>query len=467
MVKYCEARSVPSDSAAGGFPSGKRFLALADRKGRVSVSPRSRSRYTDSDPHRKEKIMRREYIPMPKPVLALVFLLATGGAWGQDSSSLAKERKVEIGGKQYLLTSRLKAVLLGIFTYQFDHVQGKAILDSTLSRIGRTEGWTVDRVANANDVTAAKLANYQVFFGDYISNWTSPSFPVAGRVALQEFVESKGRGLFLMHSSGDATATAWDWFRTYVQPSHYNGEAYRNGASSGKVGVFKGYQNNPSAVGHPILQGIGWGGKDSTTWSNNELHSFDKPILDPAITPAHWQGLLSLNAATCGTPNNCGNGGYNYSSMGGNWPVAWTFPLKKGNIGYFMEGHDLTTLNSMTQAVWDRFFRQFLYYIAGYDTTAVTAVAHPGAGAGGAQAAYAVDASGITFHPGAQPGVLITKAGAHIVGLYDLSGKKIREVRGAASPIDYGFASELAGKSGIYVLRVRASGAVRSRMYAF
>lgn len=408
----------------------------------------------------------------------VAFGIACLGSAQAQTASLAEQRTETIGGKQYLLTSHLskkpenktaanaRGVLLGIFTYGFDHVQGKANLDSTISRIGRGEGWTVDRVTNGNDVTTAKLANYQVFFGDYISGWTNPTFPTAGRTAIQDFVETSGKGLFIQHSSGDATNTSWTWFRTYAHPCHYNGEAGRNAASTGKVGVFKGYQNNPSGVGHPILEGIEWGGKDSTTWQSNELHTFDKNILDASITPAGWRGLLSLNAATCGTPNTCGNGGYNYSNgAGGNWPISWTFPLKKGNIGYFMEGHDLTTMTSMTQATWDRYFKQFMYFLAGYDTASVTTTVNPSRKDAGAP--YAIDASGITFHPNAQPGVLVSKAGNHIVALYDVSGKLIREERSRVSPIDYDFSADLAGKHGVYVLRVAAPGVTRSQKFVF
>lgn len=394
----------------------------------------------------------------------------------QAQTSLAEQRTETIGGKQYLLTSHLskkaenktpanaRGILVGIFTYGFDHVQGKGNLETTLKRIGTAEGWNVESITSGNDVTTAKLANYQVFFGDYISGWTNPTFPTAGRTALQDFVETDGKGLFVQHSSGDATNNSWTWFRTYVHPCHYNGEAGRNSASTGKVGVFKGYQNNPSAVGHPILEGIEWNGKDSTTWQSNELHTFDKNILDASITPAHWQGLLSLNATTCGTANTCGNGGYNYSNgAGGNWPVSWTFPLKKGNIGYFMEGHDLTTMNSMTQPIWDKFFKQFMYYLAGYDTTAVTSVNPSRYQGGGSGSAYEIDPSGITFHPAGQTGVLITKPGSHVVTLFDMSGRKVREERGATSPVDYDFTGDLAGKHGLYVMRVSVSGASRTQ----
>jgi hypothetical protein len=408
----------------------------------------------------------------------VAFGMAFLGLPQAQTASLAEQRTETIGGKQYILTSHLskkpenktaanaRGVLLGIFTYGFDHTQGKVNLDSTISRIGRGEGWTVDRITSGNDVTPAKLANYQVFFGDYISGWTKSTFPTTGRTALQDFVETAGKGLFIQHSSGDATDNSWTWFRNSVHPCHYNGEANRNAASTGKVGVFKGYQTSISGVGHPILEGIEWGGKDSTTWQSNELHTFDKNILDPSITPVGFRGLLSLNAATCGTPNNCGSS-YNYASgAGGNWPVSWTFPLKKGNIGYFMEGHDLTTQTSMTQAIWDRYFKQFMYFMAGYDTVAVgPSAVNPSRN--DANVSYGIDASGITFHPGSQPGVLVSKAGSHIVTLYELSGKMIREEKGRASPVDYDFSADVAGKHGVYVLRVAVSGKIRSQKFVF
>jgi hypothetical protein len=127
-----------------------------------------------------------------------------------------------------------------------------------------------------------------------------------------------------------------------------------------------------------------------------------------------------------------------------------------------MEGHDLNTMNSMTQAIWDRYFKQFMYYLAGYDTVAVPTAVNPSR-RNGDNAAYAVDPSGITFHPGNQAGVLITKPGNHIVTLYDLSGKKVREERSRVSPIDYDFSADVAGKRGVYVLRVAVPGLSRSQ----
>src|SRR6185295_18252366 len=200
----------------------------------------------------------------------------------------------------------------------------------------------------------------------------------------------------------------------------------------------------------PIMEGIGWGGAnpDTVTITGMELHTFDKAITNSSITPANWQGLLGLNAATCGRANTCSGGSYNYTTAGGpnGWALSWTFPAKKGSVGYFMEGHDLVTMNNMTRVVWDKYFKQFMYYIAGYDTVPVgTSIHNPNLD-------FALDASGVTFHP-ADMGVLINKAGNHVVDVFDMTGHKVREIRGSRVPVDYNLGNELKGsKHGVYVM---------------
>ncbi len=400
------------------------------------------------------------------------FVLAIAAGFGlvnlatAQTKSLAQERTETINGNQYLLTSKLKAIVLGEFTFGFDHTVAYPNMDSTISRIGRQEkpAWTIGRMKTANQVTAASLANYQIFFANYISGMgggRNGGFTSVQQAALQDFVEVKGNGLFLIHSSGDSPVNpSWPWYASTVHPCHYTGEAGAGAAAStGRVGIWS--QNAKAAKSHPIMQGINWGGSnpDSVSIIGNELHTFDKAISNPAITPAKWQGLLGLNATTCGTPNTCSGNAYNYTTAGGpsGWPISWTFPAQKGNIGYFMEGHDLITMNSMTQVMWDKFFKQFMYYMAGYDTTAVVGIKT------GQNLNMGVDQSGITFHPDQEAGVLITKAGNHLVSLFGIDGHKVAEEKGNKTPIDYNFATNLKGlHSGLYIMRVAVPGAVRS-----
>jgi hypothetical protein len=77
-----------------------------------------------------------------------------------------------------------------------------------------------------------------------------------------------------------------------------------------------------------------------------------------------------------------------------------------------------------------------------------------------------LDASGITFHPSDQAGVLISKPGSHIVTLFDMAGHKVKELRGSRVPVDYNLGGELKGaRTGIYVLRVNVAGAVRTKRF--
>ncbi len=416
---------------------------------------------------------------MFRPVFGIAFGLSLGlvslvQAQTTDTTDLAKERVVTINGKTYDLKSKLKGILMGDFTYGFNHTVGYPNLDSTITRIGRAENpkWTVDWVQGngevASKITTANLSKYQVFFANYISSFGqagNSQIKAPAQAALQSFVEDSGKGIFLQHSSGDSRYTAgnnpWPWYFT-IYPAQYNGEAGAGGqASVGKVGIWG--ENNKAAKQHPVLQGINWNGSDSVTINPGmELHTFQYVMTNPTVKPAGWQGLIGLNPSTCGSPNSCGNGGYNYtteSAKGGAWgyPISWTAPQKKGTVGYFMEGHDQNTMKSMTTAVWDRYYRQFMYYLAGYDSTLITPIALKH------DLNMGVNKSGITFHPSEEAGVLITKAGYHTVGLYDIAGHKITEERGNKTPIDYNFSASLNGlRSGVYIMRVAVPGAARS-----
>src|SRR5256885_239005 len=139
---------------------------------------------------------------MGRFVLASALVVAATGTAMAQTAPLAKERTVTANGKSYLLKSRLRSILIGSFTYGFNHTVGSPNLESTLKRIGTAEGWTVDVTTNGDDVTAAKLGGYQVFFANFISN-IAQSGSFKGAKAVQDFVEVGGNGAFVMHSTGD------------------------------------------------------------------------------------------------------------------------------------------------------------------------------------------------------------------------------------------------------------------------
>ena len=391
-----------------------------------------------------------------KPAFAAVLAacLALAGAVRAQTVPLAKERVITKDGKQYML----KSILIGSWTYGFNHTVGYPNLETTIKRIGAAEGWTVDLTNPTNkgsEVTAVNLAKYQVFIANFIGYWAqSGQFPAAGKTALQDFVEVKGNGVFLMHSAGDSGPSQnWPWFYEAVHPVLYNGESERVHVSA-PVAI------PATAKTHPVMEGINFAGKDTVIFPQGEWHTFQKLITE--VVPKA-DIFLKMDGTKCtlnGSGSNCGLGYTKYSTPGG-YPASWTFPDKKGTVGYFMEGHDLVTMQAMTQPVWDRFFKQFMYHMAGYDTTAVTS----GITDKNLQGMEAgLDKSGVTFHSAdGHAGVFISKPGLHIVSLFDMSGHRIKQIRGHKTPVDYDMDAELAGaRSGVYVMRAVVAGAVRT-----
>jgi Trehalose utilisation len=385
--------------------------------------------------------------------VSATLLLGLAAMSQAQTASLARQRVVTVGGKSYQLTSKLKTLLVGDFFYNYDHHQNNSPQNmiSTLNRVAKTEGWTVDLTTDGNSVTATKLKGYQVFFGNYISSWASSNgFPTANRTAIQEFVENQGGGVFILHSTGDSkVSTKWDWYYNVAHPVGYEHE-------SSRVTVSAPVAIPPAARTHPIMDGIKFNGKDTVIFTQGEWHTFAKIIT--SIYPKA-DVLLSMDGSHCtkgGTGSNCGVSldVVNYNVPGG-YPASWTFPDKKGTIGYFMEAHDLVTMQCMGTAVWDKFFTQFLYYIAGYDSIVVPTTIRPGK----SETSFAVDQSGITFHPDDQAGVYISKSGSHVVSLFDMAGHKVQEIRGNKAPVDYNLESDFKGaKAGIYVMRVALAG---------
>jgi hypothetical protein len=386
-------------------------------------------------------------------ILSLVVGLA-GASQAAQAPSLAKQRTITKDGKSYVLTSKLKSILIGDFFYNFDHHTSNSPqnLALTLQRLGQAEGWNVEVITNSNGVTAAELKDHQVFFANYISQWAR-HFPAANQTAVQDFVENQGGGVFLQHSSGDSRESEnWPWYFNVMHPVEYYHESAFNNV---RAPVFIPQE----AKTHPVMEGINFEGKDTVIFPHGEWDSFNKIITDVRPDAAV---LLKMDGAKCtrgGTGTNCGTL-YNYSIPGG-YPASWTFPAKKGTIGYFMEGHDQVTMNAMTQPVWDRFYKQFMYHMAGYDTVEVPL----GLARGAKDPEFAVDPSGVTFHSTDQAGVFINKAGRHVVSLFDMKGHKIKEIRGDKFPVDYDLGGELKkARGGVYVMRVAlAGGLVRSK----
>jgi hypothetical protein len=369
--------------------------------------------------------------------------------------SAAYSRTVKVNGHDVLIKSRLKSLMVTSFFFNYNHQYGIPNLVSTMQRIGTKEGFSVVEAKTKDDVTAASLAKVQVLFGNYISSWASkPDFGAPGRAAVQSFVEGGG-GVFIMHAAGDSrlgNPTPWPWFFSTAHPTVYVGE----GTKSGTAPVFIA----KTAKAHPVMDGINFAGHDTVTFNKGEWHQFSKSI--SAEVPS-VEILLRMDY-TKNTDAEASFAGYKIDPAG--YPCSWTFPVKAGRIGYFMEGHALETMNDFNRGgdagnpMWDKFFTQFMYYMAGYDTV-TTAVKGPRT-----DKEFAVNRDGITFHPQDEVGVMISEAGNHQVTLFDMSGRKMKEYKGATFPIDYNFSDAMQGaKSGVYVVRAALGRNIKSKRF--
>jgi hypothetical protein len=379
-------------------------------------------------------------------------LLLTASGWGQTPSAAYSRVITNPDGSKQMITSRLKSLLITNFTYGYNHKVGIPNLIATMQRIGAKEGWKVDVAAAGTDLTAAKLKGYQVLFANYISYWAQKTgFPAAGKTAVEDFVNKDGGGLVIMHATGDSKITTnWDWFYNVAHPTLYVGE----GTKSGTAPVFI----PTTARNHPVMDGIKFAGHDTLTFNGGEWHQFSKNIYD--VQPKA-EVLLKMDW-TKNTDAEAGFAGY---KIPGGYPCSWAFPAGKGYIGYFMEGHDQGTMDDFNRGgdpknpMWDKYWTQFMYYLAGYESATVTADPR-------AQLDFRLDDDGITFHPENAPGVLISAKGAHRATLIDMTGRTLKEYRGSAGPIDYDFTSALQGaRGGVYVMRIAVGNHVKSKRF--
>src|SRR4051812_27616919 len=112
-----------------------------------------------------------------KAVFAVVTILVSSVfPLNPNSVPLAKTRIIHPNGNSneaMLVQSKLKSILIANFNYGFTHSVSTGNMTSTLLRIGLQEGWRVDTITREEELTEARLKNYQVLFANNISQWAS------------------------------------------------------------------------------------------------------------------------------------------------------------------------------------------------------------------------------------------------------------------------------------------------------
>lgn len=373
---------------------------------------------------------------------AIVLCAALGNGWPQARVSLAEQRTITVNGQSKLVTSKLsrlnantsrvRSVMNLNFTFGFHHYEGKSVIGSMLNRFAAQEGWTVthfhfqDRnhpaIDDRSKITLAELNKNMVIFANHISNWGNQgNSPL--NLAVQDYLEHTGGGMVLMHGSGDSQEAGWTYYREKLHPVNFR---FSGNIRPGTI--FR----PASAIAHPVLEG---GILSEGKVINGEWYDYQNHIsrMNPLA-----EVLMMVDPASCSDCNLIG-----VDILPGGTPISWVMPVGKGWVGYFGEGHSDQTLTQFTQEVWDRFFKQMLFYVAGYDTTSLVS----------ALPAYFRNHSGISFDPTAMA-VFIEKPDYHKVGLYDAQGTNHGEFSGRGVA-EYNFEENRRKlRNGVYVLRV-------------
>lgn len=298
-----------------------------------------------------------------------------------------------VNGKQMKFTSKLKKVIELNFTLNFNHAEGKPIIDQYLGRVavdyagtGKDSAFSIKKFVGGSGGTSAGLPNPvptlndlmsgEVIVDNNISNMNDiPSKNAAFATAFETAVKTNGRGVLGFHGSGDG-GTGWSFYTNELHPVDYHAHGNRTPAPV--------YLNETEAK-HVVNEGILATGtqkavpmgtdasgavvtKTVTTRNmTNEWYKFGRPLLTDTKTKDLATCFMRYDPASTDLEPQ-------YRYPGGN-PFVWQIKIGAGKAMYLPPGHapdELTTGNSFDGGSGDleKFYAQALFYLAGYDTAA-------------------------------------------------------------------------------------------------
>ncbi len=282
---------------------------------------------------------------MRKPIILLFVLISvlTGVLCGQ--TPLAKERVIEIDGKQYRLTSKLKSLINLDFAFGYHHYDGKPLITETLEKLAQQEGWDYQHITDHTQVTPELLAPHQVAVGNSISAFNNGDFSDSSENAVQQFVENGG-GFFSVHGTGDGEGDEWPWYDEVFYPVDYQGHAQRTNCP-----IYR-YE---TAREHVVLEGL-------EALDKSELFG-EWYRLGSDISSSYPDAEILFETFKDDCP-----GAYSLHDIEYSQERIWIIPIGQGRHLFFPFGHDSLEAASFPDNTWDQFFLQGLYYVAGYDT---------------------------------------------------------------------------------------------------
>ncbi len=387
-----------------------------------------------------------------------------------------------VNGNGVKYTSKLTNLVELNFTFGNGHLEGKQVIDASLTRIAKNYGaagkdaFTIKRFASSNSGAAVgeqvQFTLTDLLAGEVIVNNNLSYLPqlntknAAEATAFETAVKTNGRGVLGFHGSGDGGGE-WPFYTNELHPVSYHGHATRTPGP-----VYK----DVSREKHIVLEGILEknttkatvpDGVDATTGAEklatnvntrnmtNEWYQFGRNLLtDPKFTTL-LTPLLKYD------PRNLGDAlPETYRYKGGN---VYTFLLKvgTGRVSYVPAGHQDDELTAPGTTFdggtgdYDRYVAQTLFYLAGYKTEVCAGTACDGLPVVGADEML----TGQTYKGTtalinrAQPGFTSLFDRGYDARLTDVQGRIVERKTGKGK-IDFEFdRSQL--KSGVYFLSVK------------
>jgi len=321
--------------------------------------------------------------------------LATGVAFAQPFTTPATKTFVKVnGGVATKYTSKLKKLVVLNFSMGNAHTTGKISWKAIMNRlpndyaVNGVQAFTIQNFESPNngsagpvpEFTAADLNSGDVIFANNISYFGTATMGATKQTAIQQAIETNGKGYFGVHGSGDNDKNGWPWYTNVLHPMLYAGH---NARTSSPIYM------HPAEKDHIILRGLfttktviipsapdeldaAGNVKFATNIPGrsmlNEWYMFGRDISrDPTFGP-RVKILMKYDGTKTG-----GQLPAQYIRKGGNM-FAYLYKVGVGMTSYLPPGHDpdetTNTSNTFDQGTGDiyRYCMALLYFLAGYTT---------------------------------------------------------------------------------------------------
>jgi len=425
---------------------------------------------------------------MMKKLMVLIGL-AAGMGFSQSGSyptPITKQYVKMVNGVPTKFVSKFKKLVVLNFTMGNGHQSGKQAWRTVMNRlpteyaVGGTPAFTIQNFESAADGSGSGVPNFtatdlnaaDVIFANNVSMWGDAQLGAAKQTAMQQAIETNGKGYFGVHGSGDNQQTAWPWYTNTLHPMNYNGHAartqgpiYKHLANKDHMILYKVLEtkttarkvpNELDASGNEVMT-------DNVPTRNmlNEWYEFGRDI---SRDPAFASKVTILLKYDGNVPKADGSLPAQYVRKGGNL-FTYLYKVGAGMTSFAPPGHDPDEVTNPTGTFdggtgdLDRYVMALLYYLAGYTSGSCDAACDglPLVDSTDQYKGEAYKPSTGIFLGGNSPR-FFADAGdkTYDAALTDIRGR-VLERKSGTGRIEYEFAASRYG-AGVYFLRLRVGG---------